>query len=128
MPSLVQDEAKNLERGQDNARAKLIFFGNEFPNDDLKDLFRRLLQHSRDRRFRLLAAFLDEATIVLKYEVSKLPRPLKDLVPHFDTILTLAEHGDFRQGALGAAFESALLIVVELAMLIGYVRVFYATV
>lgn len=99
--------------------SKLVFFGNEFPSDDLKDLFRRLVQHTKDRRFRHLAAFCEEATFVLKNEVSKLPQPLKDLVPHFDTVLTLAEHGDFRHGALGAAMESALLTVLELGLLIG---------
>lgn len=115
-----------METYSDNNQAKLVYFGNEFPSDDLKDLFRRLLQHSKDRRFRLLAAFLEESTIILKDEVSKLPQSLKDLMPHFDTILTLVEVGDFRQGALGAAVESALLTVLELGMLIGYVLVSYA--
>lgn len=123
MSNLVQGHPSTLEKHPDNAHAKLVFFGNEFPSDDLKDLFRRLLQHSKDRRFRLLASFLDESIFVLKDEVSKLPQPLKDLVPHFDSILTLAEHGDFRQGALGAAMESALLTVLELCMFIGYVLI-----
>jgi asperthecin polyketide synthase len=134
MPSLAQADAKTSDEfslnfngkepqvnSQDNTRPRLVFFGNEFPTDDLKDLFRRLLRHSRDRRFRVLAAFLEESTVVLKDEVSKLPRPLKDLVPHFANVLTLVEHGDFRQGPLGAAIESALLTVLELGMLIGYV-------
>ncbi|KAF2136059.1 uncharacterized protein K452DRAFT_280560 [Aplosporella prunicola CBS 121167] len=99
---------------------KLAFFGNEFPSDDVKDVFRRLLRHTKDRRFRLLAAFVDESTAVLKDEVAKLPQPLKELVPHFDTVLSLAEHGDFRQGALGAAMESALLTVLEVALFIGH--------
>ena len=116
MSGLPLDPAQAAEHPE----AKLVFFGNEFPNDDLKDLFRRLLRHSKDRRFRTLAAFIEETTLVLKDEVSKLPQPLKNLVPHFDTILTLAECGDFRQGALGAAMESALLTVLELAVFIGY--------
>lgn len=126
MTGLVTQKAstKSVERHEnkpfnDDTQVKLVFFTNEFPSDDLKDLFRRLLRQSRDRRFRLLAAFLEESTAVLQHEVSKLPRQLKDLVPHFDTILTLVEHGDFRHGALGAAIESALLTVLELGMLIG---------
>lgn len=97
----------------------LVFFGNEFPNDDLKGLFRCLLRLSRDRRFRQLAAFLEESTLVLKKEVAALPQQLRDLVPHFHTVLPLAELGDFRQGPLGAAMESALLTVLELGMFIG---------
>src|SRR4051794_3587041 len=106
MTGPIRGDAETLETCQDEAGAKLLFFGNEFPNDDLKDLFRRLLNHSKDRRFRQLAAFLEESTLVIKDEISKLPQLVKDQVPHFDTILTLAEHGDFRECTLGAAMES----------------------
>jgi asperthecin polyketide synthase len=104
----------------DTSRTRLVFFGNEFPSDDSKDLFRRLHQHSKDRRFRLLSIFLNESAAVLKEEAAKLPQQLQGLVPHFDTVCTLAEV-DFRQGALGAAMESALLTILELGMFIGYV-------
>lgn len=100
-------------------RGQTVWFGNEFPNDDLKDLFRRLHQHSKDRRFRLLSVFLEESTAILKEEVANLPQQLQELVPHFDTACTLPEV-DFRQGPLGAAMESALLTILELGMLIGY--------
>jgi len=100
---------------------KLVFFSNEFPNDDLPELFRRLQRHSKDKRFRYLAAFLEASTAVVKDEALKLPQQLQDLIPHFNTVLTLADHGDFRQGALGAAMESAILCVLEIGMLIGYV-------
>ncbi|THC91909.1 hypothetical protein EYZ11_008639 [Aspergillus tanneri] len=102
----------------DTPRSRLVFFGNEFPSDDLKDLFRRLHQHSKDRRFRLLSIFLHESAAILKEEKAKLPQQLQELVPHFDTVCTLAEV-DFRQGALGAAMESALLTILELGMFIG---------
>ncbi|KAL2855954.1 hypothetical protein BJY01DRAFT_263892 [Aspergillus pseudoustus] len=97
---------------------RLVFFGNEFPSDGLKELFRRLQQHSRDRRFRLLSVFLEESTAILKEEKSKLPQQLQQLIPHFDTVCVLAEV-DFRQGPLGAAMESALLTTLELGMFIG---------
>ncbi|KAH1802323.1 hypothetical protein KXX36_006514 [Aspergillus fumigatus] len=100
-------------------RGQTVWFGNEFPNDDLKDLFRRLHQHSKDRRFRLLSVFLEESTAILKEEVANLPQQLQELVPHFDTACTLPEV-DFRQGPLGAAMESALLTILELGMLIGH--------
>jgi len=109
--------------GQDgrSSEASVVYFGNEFPNDDLKDLFRRLLQRSKDRRYRVLASFLEEATLVLKQEIAELPYPARDELPHFDNLITLAEHGDFRDGSLGAAMESAFLVVLQLGMLIGYV-------
>ncbi|KAJ0421806.1 hypothetical protein BJY00DRAFT_323073 [Aspergillus carlsbadensis] len=104
----------------DRQGTELVFFGNEFPNDDRKGLFRNLLRAAKDRRFRHLANFLDESTLVLKREVAALPQPLKVLVPHFHSLLPLVEVDDFRQGPLGAAMESALLTVLELGMFIGH--------
>ncbi|BCS04847.1 non-reducing polyketide synthase nscA [Aspergillus luchuensis] len=102
-----------------SAPTKLVFFGNEFPNDDLKTLFRGLHRHGKDRRFRQLATFLEESTRVLQNEVAQLPEPLKKLVPHFENLMPLTEV-DFRQGPLGAAMESALLTILELGMFIGH--------
>lgn len=116
------DNVKSLATSQGSPVPRLLFFGNEFPSDDLKDIFRRLVRHSKDRRFRVLASFLDEATRVIKDEISKLPLDLRKHVPHFDTVLTIPEHGDFRQTGLGAAMESALLIVLQLGGLIGWVH------
>lgn len=107
----------------DDFTAKLVFFSNELPNDDLLDLFRRLQKHSKDKRFRFLAMFLEECTAVVKEEALKLPQSLQDLLPSFETVLTLADRGGFRQGPLGGALESALLCVLEIGMFIGYVRV-----
>ncbi|KAL3457362.1 hypothetical protein BJX64DRAFT_295952 [Aspergillus heterothallicus] len=104
----------------DRQNTELIFFGNEFPNDDLKGLFRNLLRAAKDRRFRQLASFLEESTLVLKREIAALPQSLKVLVPHFHTLMPLVEVDDFRQGPLGAAMESALLTVLELGMFIGH--------
>lgn len=98
----------------------LIFFGNEFPNDDLKTLFRSMMRLGKDRRFRQLGTFLEESTLVLKKEVAALPQPLRDLVPHFHTLMPLADLNDYRQGPLGAAMESAFLTVLELGMFLGY--------
>ncbi|KAI1380222.1 putative polyketide synthase [Hypoxylon crocopeplum] len=100
-------------------KKKLVFFSNEFPNDDLKDLFQRLHRHSKDRRFRSLAIFIEECTVTLKEEASKLPRQLQDLIPTFETVLSLAD-GDYRKGPLGAAMESVFLCVLQLGMIIGH--------
>lgn len=116
------DDVRSLATTQVSPVPRLLFFGNEFPSDDLKDIFRRLVRHSKDRRFRILASFIDEATRVIQDEISKLPLDLRKHVPHFDTVLTIPEHGDFRQTGLGAAMESALLVVLQLSGLIGWVH------
>ena len=47
------------------------------------------------------------------------PKSLQNLIPHFGTVLALADHASFRQGPLGAAMESVILCVLEIGMLIG---------
>lgn len=100
---------------------KLVFFSNEFPNDDLKDLFRRLQRHSKDKRFPLLAAFLEECTVLIQREALKLPKALQDILPPFQTVLTLVDNNQLRQGPLGGALECAFLCILEIGMFIGYV-------
>jgi hypothetical protein len=109
------DETKSVEE----TPPTLLYFGNEFPNDDMNELFRRLQKHSKDRRFRLLNAFLEESTLVLQDEVAKLPHHIKSRVPHFDNIVTLWEHGYLRELGLGAAMESAFLLILQLGLFIG---------
>lgn len=99
--------------------SRLLFFSNEFPNDDLRDLFRRLHVNSKCRRFRFLAIFLDACGDALHDEVAGLPLNLKKLVPHFKSVLSLADDPNFRQGPVGGALESALLCVLEIGMFIG---------
>ena len=100
---------------------KLIYFSNEFPHDDLQDLFRRLYTHSKDRAHPVLARFLDEATLTIRDEVRRLPAALQGLIPPFETILDFADHPELRKGPLSGSVEGVLLCVVELATLIGYV-------
>ncbi len=103
----------------DDFNTKLVFFSNEFPNDDLKDLFRRLQRRSKDKRFAMLATLLENCTRVIKEESAQLPQCLRDLIPPFDDVLTLVDSGNFRFGPLGAAMESSFLVVLQLGMLIG---------
>lgn len=102
--------------GLNDFTTKLAFFSNEFPNDDLKDLFRRLQRNSKDKRFRFLALFLDEVNVVVREELLKLPQALQDLLPPFQTVLSLV---DFHQGPLGGALENTLLCVLEIGMFIA---------
>jgi asperthecin polyketide synthase len=97
----------------------LWYFGNELPNDDVNELFRHLLQHSKDRRFRILSAYLEESTLVLQNEIARLPHHVRSRVPHFDNIATLFEEGHLRDLGLGAAMESARLLVLQLGLFIG---------
>ncbi|RMZ83227.1 hypothetical protein DV738_g1192, partial [Chaetothyriales sp. CBS 135597] len=118
MSSVPARSQNRKEQDQDSVH--VIFFGNELPSDDLKDLFRRLTRHCKDRRFRLLAGFVEESSAILKEEIANLPEPLRCQVPHFHSVLTLPEHGDFRDGPLGAAMESVILTVLQLSLLIGH--------
>ena len=102
--------------GINDFTTKLVFFSNEFPNDDLKELFRRLQRNSKDKRFRFLALFLDEVNAVVREELLKLPQALQALLPPFQSVLSLA---DFRNGPLGGAIESVLLCVLEIGMFIA---------
>ena len=102
--------------GINDFTTKLVYFSNEFPNDDLKELFRRLQRNSKDKRFRFLALFLDEVNAVVREELLKLPQALQALLPPFQSVLSLA---DFRNGPLGGAIESVLLCVLEIGMFIA---------
>ncbi|KAI9739232.1 MAG: Type I Iterative PKS [Cirrosporium novae-zelandiae] len=99
---------------------KLVHFSNEFPHDDLSELFRCLHVHSKKQAHSILASFLDQATFALRDEVQKLPRVSKALVPHFESISNLADNAELRKGPLGGAVEGMLLCVFELATFIGY--------
>ncbi|PHH89547.1 hypothetical protein CDD83_5806 [Cordyceps sp. RAO-2017] len=105
---------------EDSRAMKLVYFSNEFPKDDLRDLFRRLHNRSKARRHPLLAQFLSEATWAAKDEVRRLPAGLKQLVPPFQTVLSWAEDAEFRQGPLCGAVDGVLLVVAQLATYIGY--------
>ncbi|KAL4931573.1 type I polyketide synthase [Aspergillus undulatus] len=102
------------------SKMKLLYFSNEFPKDDLQILFRRLYNHSKDRRYPILARFIDEATLAVRDEVRQLPTTVKSLVPAFETVLNLADYPELRKGPLGGSLDGVLLCVLEVATLIGY--------
>jgi monodictyphenone polyketide synthase len=99
--------------------ARLVYFGNEFPPGDLTVLFRQLDNYSKDKRHPLLAMFLDEAANAVQDEVNTLPLELRNLVPSFDTIFTLAAAHELRRGALCGSIDGVLLGVLQIGAFIG---------
>ena len=104
------DEARKLD---------LVYFSNEFPGEDLQQLFRRLHNHSKTKHHRFLAQFIGEATWAIKDEVRRLPAELKQLIPPFETVLSWAENTELREGQICGAVDGVLLVVVQLATCIG---------
>jgi hypothetical protein len=100
-------------------KVKLIYFSNEFPHDDLQELFLRLKNHSKNSQHSILARFIHEATLAIHGEIRQLPSQLKTLIPPFETILEFASHPELRKGPLCGSIDGVLLCVVELATLIG---------
>lgn len=103
----------------EHIRMRVAYFSNEFPGDDLRDLLRRLLVHSKDKRHPILAKFIHEATEALKEEVRLLPNSLRALISPFETVFNLADQDELRTGPLGGAVDGMLLCVLQLATLIG---------
>ena len=103
------------------AKMRLVYFSNEFPHDDLKDLLRHLHVHGKDIRYPTLAKFIHQATLAIHEEVRLLPATLRMLVPSFETVFNLADHSALRNGPLGGAVDGMLLCAVQLATLIGQV-------
>lgn len=99
---------------------KAIYFSNEFPTDDLSILLRRLHNHSKQRGHVVLARFLNEATRVLRNEVSQLRAGLAELVPSFESVTTLAGETELRRGQLSQSIDGVLLCVLQLGTYIGY--------
>ena len=101
------------------AKMKLVYFSNDFPRDDLQDLFRKIRQHSKDRRHPILARFLEEATMAIHDEVRQLPTALRALIPPFETILDFSDLADLRKSQLCGSIDGILLCTIELGTFIG---------
>lgn len=104
----------------ESSKMKLIFFSNEFPHD-LTGLFRQLHNYSKNRRYPVLASFLDEATLAIRDEIRRLPATLRALVPPFESILNFVDFEELQKGPLSGSVEGILLCIAELATIIGYV-------
>lgn len=97
---------------------EVIHFSNEFPKEDLLDVYRHLHNQSKDRRHRLLAEFIDEATRAIKEETQQLPSKLKQKIPPFETLFTWAEDPELRGGVLCGAVEGVLLVLAQISLYI----------
>lgn len=97
-----------------------ILFSHELPSGDVQDLIRRLHRYGMLPGYPHLARFLQECALVLRTEIQKLPRPLRDSVPPFHDVVTLASHWDcLKSGALSGTWDGPFLCLHEIAMLIG---------
>jgi monodictyphenone polyketide synthase len=103
---------------------KLLYFDNQFPNEDLQDLYRGLTTRSKDRGHPLLARFIDDATSAVRDELRLLSSSQRALFPPFESVFNLADHPQLRQGPLCGSVEGVLLCVLQLSILIGYVAIF----
>jgi monodictyphenone polyketide synthase len=97
---------------------EVIYFSNDFPKENLQDVFRKLYINSKDHRHPLLAQFMSEATEAIKYEVSALPSGMKQLVPPFQTLDSWSENKELREGNLRGAVDGVLLVLVQISLYI----------
>ena len=102
-----------------STKSKLLYFSNDFPHDDLQNLFRQLHQHSKSRRHPILARFLEEVTLAIREEVQQLPTVLRGLIPSFETIINFSDWGHLRKGQLCGSIDGILLSTLEIGALIG---------
>ena len=98
---------------------EIVYFSNEFPREDLHEVFRHLHNNSKDTEHPLLARFISESTFVVKDEIRKLPSELRRLFPPFETVLTWVEDNELREGTLCGAVDGVLLVVIQIAAYIG---------
>ncbi|KAJ5323477.1 Type I Iterative PKS [Penicillium atrosanguineum] len=101
-------------------RNKLAYFGNDFPSDNLADLFRRLHRWSKDKKFHFLALFLDESIAVVREELAKLSKPIPEKLISIQNIVGLHEAFEaVRTESIGEAIASSLLCILQIGALIG---------
>jgi asperthecin polyketide synthase len=101
-------------------KSRLAYFGNDFPSDNLADLFRRLHRWSKDKKFSFLALFIEGSVAVVKEELGKLSQPIPDGLTSIQNIVGLVEAFEpIRTAATGEAIASSLLCILQLGMLIG---------
>lgn len=115
----IYTHTTSLDSDLDSRKMKLVYFSNEFPRDDLQNLFRCLHNHSKDKHQPHLAQFIYEATWAIKEEVRNLPTELKKLIPPFETLFSWSENTELREGLVCGAVDGVLLVVVQIATYIG---------
>jgi monodictyphenone polyketide synthase len=97
---------------------EVVYFGNEFPKEDLMDVFRCLHNRSKSSDHHVLARFINESTAAVKKEIEKLPSSLKSLIPTFESLSSWAENKELREGQLCGAIDGVLLVLVQVSVYI----------
>ena len=105
---------------QSDEPAGLVLFSHELPNGEVQGLVRRLHRYAKLPGYPHLARFLQNCGLILRGEIQKLPPSLRESVPQFQDVMTLASHWDeLKRSSLGGAWEGAFLCLYEIAMLVG---------
>lgn len=100
--------------------SRLVFFGNDFPSGNIPDLFRRLHRWSKDKKFRVLALFMEECVATINHEIDQLSQQLPAELTSVQNMLGLVDVWEAsRFTSVGGAVETALLCILQLGMLIG---------
>jgi monodictyphenone polyketide synthase len=97
---------------------EVVYFSNEFPKDDLSDIFRLLHDRSKTTNHEVLARFNRDATRAVKKEIEKLPSNLKTQIPPFESLSSWVEQKELREGELCGAIDGVLLILLQLSVFI----------
>ena len=98
----------------------LILFSHELPSGDIPELMRKLHKYAMLPDYPHLARFLWDSALVLRAEVQKLPKRLRDSLPPFHDIITLVSHWDgLKNTFLGGAWDGAFLCIYEIATMLG---------
>ncbi|KAI1810485.1 ketoacyl-synt-domain-containing protein [Poronia punctata] len=118
-PSMADDTPPSSSSAE-SSPVKVLYFSNEHPHGEIQHFFRKLHTHSKDRNHPTLARFIDEATIAIRDEVRQLPAFLRDLIPHFESILNFGDWTELRNGPFSGAIDGVLLCIAEIGSLIGY--------
>ncbi|KAF3762998.1 hypothetical protein M406DRAFT_261577 [Cryphonectria parasitica EP155] len=103
-----------------DSKMRLTYFSNEFPRDDLQDVFRKIHLLAKSKGHVILARFIDEATLALRDEIRQLQPALRDTIPPFESVLDFVDFTGIRKGPLCGSVDGVLLCVLELGILIGY--------
>lgn len=97
---------------------EVVYFSNEFPREDLQDVFRQLHKKSKSSNHHVLARFIADATRAVKEEIEKLPTSLQNLIPVFESLSSWSENKELREGQLCGSIDGVLLVLVQISLYI----------
>lgn len=101
---------------------EITYFHNEFPKENLQEIFRRLHIEGKSQGHRFLAEFVSEATQAVKEEIALVDADLQQLFPAFDSVFSWAEDKTLREGPLSGAVDGVLLIVAQVCIYLATIE------